>query len=66
MAVEKTFKIINFKVLPRNGYFLAGGKGIFPQPFFPHHHPHSLPLSPRKKDKVAQQENLSQIKTLKT
>lgn len=31
MAIGKTFKIINFKVLPQNGYFLAGGKGIFPQ-----------------------------------
>lgn len=30
MAIGKTFKIINFKVLPQNGYFLAMGKGIFP------------------------------------
>ena len=30
MAIGKTFKIISFKVLPQNGYFLAGGKGIFP------------------------------------
>lgn len=31
MVMGKTFKIINFKVLPQNGHFLAGGKGIFPQ-----------------------------------
>lgn len=27
MAIGKTFKIINFKVLPQNDYFLAGGGG---------------------------------------
>lgn len=31
MAVEKTFKIISFKVLPWNDYFLTGGKVIFPK-----------------------------------
>lgn len=52
MAIGKTFKIINFKVLPQNGYFLAGGKGIFPQT-----------CKEKEKEKKQQEENLSQIKT---
>ena len=67
MVAEKTFKIISFKVLPQNGYFLAGGEGYLPQAV------PSRPLKKKKKKKKKKKmgvggrnwrnnKNISQIK----
>lgn len=57
MAIGKTFKIINFKVLPQNDYFLAGGGGESGGC------EDSFPQMCKEKKRKKQQENLSQIKT---